>query len=170
MALICVLRDYFKIKYAQLTTLYIVQPPQDLGGFMAIARMVCKGKRKFTIPTEHQEQRALVKWLSLHPVLKDCYMKNNNEGKRTEAQTWGLKQLGLRPGVSDLFIAHPTRTYHGLWLEVKRNMSYPPSSRKTQTWVQQQEWVERMRSAGYEAKFCYGWEEGRQIVEDYLKT
>ncbi len=137
---------------------------------MAIARMVRAGKRKFVTPTEYQEQRALVKWLSYHPVLKDYYCKNNNEGKRSEITTWNLKATGLRPGVSDLLIAYPTKTHHGLWLEVKRNMYYPPSAKKTPTWVAQQEWVDRMASAGYQAHFCYGWEEGREIIERYMRT
>ena len=127
--------------------------------------------RKFLIPTENQEQRALVKWLSLHPVLKDYFYKNNNEGKRTEAQTWNLKLMGLRPGVSDLLIPYPSRTglYAGLWLEVKRNMNYPPSARKSETWVRQQEWIDRMKTVGYDGYFCYGFEDGIKIIERYLK-
>ena len=126
--------------------------------------------KKHQIPSEAQEQRALVKWMSLHPVLRDFFCKNNNEGKRTEAQTWQLKLLGLRPGVSDLFIPFPTKTYHGLWLEIKRDMGYPPSARKTQTWLQQEEWIERMKSVGYAGYFCYGHEDGREIINRYLLT
>jgi hypothetical protein len=127
-------------------------------------------KQKFVIPTEKQEQRALVKWLSLHPQLKDYYCKNNNEGKRTPQQTHNLKLEGLRPGVSDLFIPYPSRTgkYPGLWLEVKRNMHYPPSAKKTTTWLQQIEWIERMKSVGFAGEFCYGWEAGKKIIETYL--
>lgn len=124
--------------------------------------------KKFLVPSEHQEQRALVKWLSLHPTLKNNYCKNNNEGKRTEAQTWHLKLLGLRPGVSDLFIAYPTSKYHGLWLEVKRNMHYPPSARKSSSWLLQEEWISRMKSVGYAGEFCYGFECGKKIIESYL--
>ena len=126
--------------------------------------------RKFLIPTENQEQRALVKWLSLHPILKDYFYKNNNEGKRTEAQTWNLKLMGLRPGVSDLFIPYPSRTkrFAGLWLEVKRDMHYPPSARKASSWVLQEEWIERMKTVGFHGDFCYGWIDGKRIVESYL--
>lgn len=106
--------------------------------------------------------------MSLHPVLKDLFCKNNNEGKRTDSQTWNLKLMGLRPGVSDLFIAYPTKTYHGLWLEVKRNMHYPPSAMKSATWIAQEEWINSMLSVGYEAKRCYGWEDGKEVVEKYL--
>jgi hypothetical protein len=125
--------------------------------------------RKFLIPTENQEQRALVKWLSLHPILKDFYCKNNNEGKRTEGQTWNLKLMGLRPGVPDLFIYYPSPSgKHGLWLEMKRNMNYPPSARKGASWVLQDEFIERVKKVGFEASFCYGWEDGKRIIESYL--
>lgn len=123
---------------------------------------------KVVIPSENQEQRALVKWLSMHPVLKDYYLKNNNEGRRTLAQGWNLKLMGLRAGVSDLFIAYPTNRYHGLWLEVKRNVIYSASQKKTDTWIAQKEWIDRMNSAGYFAAFCFGWEDGKSIVEGYL--
>lgn len=133
-----------------------------------MAQMRAKIVNKFLIPTEQQEQRALVKWLSLHPILKNYYCKNNNEGKRTEAQTWNLKLQGLRAGVSDLLIAYPTSQYSGLWLEIKRNMHYPPSARKSSSWMLQEEWILRMKSVGYAAEFCYGFNHARIIIENYL--
>jgi hypothetical protein len=126
--------------------------------------------KRLAIPVERVEQRALVKWLSIHPVLRDFFCKNNNEGKRTDIQTAHLKLEGLRPGVSDLFIYYPTKTYHGLWLEVKRNMVYPPSAKKTPTWVAQEAFQETVKSVGFAAHFCYGWNDGREIIQRYLLT
>lgn len=126
--------------------------------------------KRLAIPVERVEQRALVKWLSIHPVLRDFFCKNNNEGKRTDIQTAHLKLEGLRPGVSDLFIYYPTKTYHGLWLEVKRNMVYPPSAKKTQTWLAQEKFQETVKSVGFAAHFCYGWNDGREIIQRYLLT
>ncbi len=125
---------------------------------------------RILIPTENQEQRALVKWLSYHPIVRDYFCKNNNQGKRTEVQGWNLKLMGLRAGVSDLTIFYPTKVYHGLFLEVKRNMNYSPSAKNTDTWKQQVEWIERMRGVGYVAEFCYGFLDAKRIVEDYLLT
>lgn len=124
--------------------------------------------KRIAIPTENQEQRALVKWLSLHPRLANFFCKNNNEGQRTPAQTWNLKLMGLRPGVSDLLIYFPTKSYPGLWLEVKRNMHYPPSARKSDTWIAQELFQEQVKSVGYAAHFCYGWIDGKEIIERYL--
>lgn len=120
------------------------------------------------IPTENQEQRALVKWLSFHPTLKHNFCKLHNEGKRTEGQGWNLKLLGLREGAHDLLIYYPTNKYHGLWIEMKRNKRYTPSERSTKTWVAQENFQERVKSVGYAAFFCYGWENGKKIIEDYL--
>lgn len=123
-----------------------------------------------TISTENQEQRALVKWLSLHPILNKFYCKNNNEGKRTDVQGWNLKLMGLRPGVSDLLIYYPTKIYHGLWLEVKRDRNYTPSERATDTWIAQMEFIDNVKSVGYSGHFCYGWIDGKRIIESYLLT
>lgn len=132
--------------------------------------MMLRRTRRLSIPAEHQEQRWLVKWLSLHPQLKDFFCKNNNEGKRSAIQGRNLKLEGLRPGVSDLFIYFPTKTHHGLFLEVKRAMSYPPSARKSDTWVAQEEFARIVRGVGYEAKTCFGWQNGVEIIEEYLKN
>jgi hypothetical protein len=52
---------------------------------------------------EYKEQQALVKWMSLHPILRDNFYKNHNEGKRTARQGSNLKRLGLISGVMDIF-------------------------------------------------------------------
>lgn len=132
-------------------------------------------KLKKTVPTENQEQRALVKWIKLQPKLRELILKIDNEGERTQAQGWHAKMMGLMPGASDLFLAVPVispRFKHGfragLWIEMKRAMRYPPSKRMTDTWLAQETFQERMKSVGYAAKFCYGWEDGVQAIERYL--
>lgn len=120
--------------------------------------------------TENQEQKALVKWLSYHHVLKNFYLKLNNEGKRSEQQGFNLKLMGLRPGASDLLIFYPTKTYHGLFLELKRNKKYTPSERRTNTWVAQEEFLKLVKSVGFEGKFCYGYLDAIKIIDAYLLT
>lgn len=120
------------------------------------------------IPSEAQEQKALVKWLSYHPVLRNYFCKNNNEGKRSVVSGYNLKLLGLRSGVSDIFVYYPTKMYHGLWLEVKRNKKYTNSEMMTSTWVNQAKFIREVLEVGYAGFFCYGWEDGCRIVENYL--
>ncbi len=122
------------------------------------------------IPSEAVEQRALVRWLSFHPILKNYFCKNNNEGERTGRQGRNLQLLGLRSGVSDLFIYYPTASYAGLWLEIKRNRTYAPSERRSLTWIAQESFLEGVKGVGYAGYFCFGWEEGKTIIEHYLET
>ncbi len=135
---------------------------------MAMIRLIMTSK--IAIPSESQEQRALVKWLSFHPIVRDYFCKNNNEGKRSAIQGHNLKLNGLRPGVSDLLIYYPANGLHGLWLEVKRNKIYTKSEMATPTWIAQEEFIANVRSVGYAAYFCYGWENGKSIIENYLRS
>lgn len=49
-------------------------------------------------------------------------------------------------------------------------MNYPPSARKSETWLAQEEFARIVRSVGYEAKTCFGWQHGVEIIEEYLKN
>ncbi len=122
------------------------------------------------VPSEAQEQRALVKWISYHPIVRDYFCKNNNEGKRTSLQGFNLKLMGLRAGVSDLLLYYPTNRFHGLFLEVKRNRKYSKSEMLTETWIAQQEFIKRVQGVGYAAEVCYGFDDGKRIIEEYLLT
>lgn len=133
---------------------------------MTRSRMTIKPE----IPSEMQEQMALVKWMNCHPIVRDYFCKNNNEGKRTPRQGYLLKLLGLRVGLHDLLIYYPTKTHPGLWLEVKRNKKYTKSERSTPTWIAQEQFQERVKHVGYAAHFCYGWIDGKNIIEQYLAT
>ncbi len=131
---------------------------------------ILKKAKRLKVPSEAQEQRWLVKWIRLQPYLKRFLIKTNNEGKRSAIQGNNLKLMGMRVGASDLFLAYPnsSRTKAGIWLEVKRNMDYPPSAKKTPTWLAEQEFLEDMQTVGFCGEFCYGWEEGIQIIKAYL--
>jgi hypothetical protein len=83
------------------------------------------------------------------------------------AQGWNLKMLGMEPGASDLFLAYPTATQHGIWLEVKQNRKYTPSEMRKPTWVQQAAFLDRMKSVGFAGHFVFGWENGKKLIENY---
>jgi hypothetical protein len=78
--------------------------------------------------------------------------------------------MGLRPGVPDIFVNYPANGFHGLYIEVKRNRKYSPSEMRTDTWLAQVKFLENAKSVGYAGDFCYGWEDGKRIVESYLRT
>lgn len=124
--------------------------------------------KKQKIATEASEQRALVKWLNMHPTLKNLFCKIDNEGARTPQQGWHAKLLGLRAGVSDLFIYYPSGKYHGLFIEMKRKRTYSRSERLTETWQSQEKFQEIVKSVGFCAETCYGFEDAIKIIETYL--
>jgi len=119
-------------------------------------------------PSENQEQKALVKWLNYHPIVRDYFFKINNEGKRTPLQGFNLHLMGMRRGVSDLFIYYPSNGFHGLFLEVKRSKKYSLSEMSTETWVAQQEFGRTVQGVGYAFETCYGWVDGKNIIDAYL--
>jgi len=122
-----------------------------------------------TVPTENQEQRALVKWWTLtHPDMAEDLIKQNNEGERTDGQRVHLTLMGMKKGASDLFLAIPRGVYHGLWLEVKRDKVYPPSARLTDTWIAQEKFILNRRARGYAAHFVFGWLHGKKLIEQYM--
>lgn len=96
-------------------------------------------------------------------------IKTTNEGKMTENQRWNMIHLGMRPGAADLFLAKPSKGYHGLFMEVKRVRGYyTPSVMRSDRWQAQEAFLKEMRDEGYAAEFVFGWEYGRRLVSDYL--
>ena len=125
--------------------------------------------RRRTNPSEAQEQVAAIQWISLkHPELIPFVIKIHNEGARSPYQAMWLKRLGLRPGASDIFLSYPTERHHGFFVEMKQNRKYSDSEMSTNTWKNQRQFIALMKSVGFEAKFCFGWEECAKAIEEYL--
>lgn len=128
-----------------------------------------KALAKNPIPSEYQEQCAIVAWVkAAKPDLYPFLIKQTNEGKRTMIQGHHLKMMGMQAGASDLFLAYPVAKFAGLWLEIKRNRRYTPSEMRSSSWQAQIAFLGRMKSVGYCAEICYGFEDGKRIVESYL--
>lgn len=116
------------------------------------------------IPTEHQEQVALVRWSRLsesaHPELR-LLIAIPNGGARSTVTGARLKAEGVRPGVPDLFFAHPSASgHHGLWIEMKRASSGRLSP-------EQRAFLRDIRAAGYCAVIAYTWIEAARIICQY---
>lgn len=115
------------------------------------------------IPTEYQEQKSLLEWCSYHPHIYPYLVHITNEVKCNPLTGKRLNDIGRKKGVSDLFLAIPTKQYHGLWIEMKRRV-------KAKVTVEQHEWLDRMNSIGYQAIVAYGWEEAKEAIESYLQS
>lgn len=110
--------------------------------------------------SERDEQIKLFKWIKKNPKIKPFALYIPNDGKRSPQLGAIYKRMGLRPGTSDIFIAIPTKRWHGLWIELKwgKNKATPA----------QLEFINDMRSQGYYAEVIWGADDAIQLIKDYL--
>lgn len=81
--------------------------------------MPIKGYLKSGHISESSIQKAVMEWVSLYPLIRKFIIHIPNEGKRTKHYGKSLKNMGMRPGVSDLFVALQRHGYIGAWIELK---------------------------------------------------
>lgn len=96
-------------------------------------------------------------WLKVATDLP--YFHFVNEGKRTYQNALILKRMGMKPGVSDLFIPRSTGECKGLWIELKAGKNKPT---KTQF-----DFMELMRKEGYATEICYRADEAIEVIKRY---
>jgi hypothetical protein len=81
---------------------------------------------------------------------------------RSIAESMIGKKMGVVKGVPDYFLCQPSDCFHGLFIEMKRKKGGKLSQ-------EQKDWIELVKSKGYEAVVCYGAEEAIDIVDNYVK-
>jgi hypothetical protein len=93
-----------------------------------------------------------------------------NEGKRDPKVGAKHKKLGLKPGVSDLFLAYPMTSVHGMWIEMKKPRRDFRSENEADNAAteEQQEWITKMNAIGYMAFVCYGADDTIETIKTYL--
>ena len=110
--------------------------------------------------TEHQIQVMLFKWFKLqYPKL--IMFAIPNAAKRSFAQANYMKAEGLIAGVSDIFLMCPKGGWHGLFIELK--------SEKGKLQPNQVEFMGRATLLGYMSVVCYGFEEAKDLITEYLQ-
>lgn len=119
------------------------------------------------IPTEDEEQMALFTWANHMAVTGrfpelDRLFHVPNGGSRGPAEAGRFKAMGVRKGVPDVFLDVPRGGFHGLRIEMKRRRGGVLSD-------EQADWLDYYNANGYRAAVCYGWDEARMEIEDYLR-
>jgi predicted RecB family endonuclease len=113
--------------------------------------------------TEHDEQCALFQWAALMenriPGLKNLFAIPNG-GHRYKAVAVKMKAEGVKAGVPDIFLAVPRSGFHGLFIEMKAG--------RNKTSEKQNEWIAKLIQSGYMVVVCYGFEEAKREILDYL--
>lgn len=112
---------------------------------------------------EAQEQQTLFAWAALsvgkYPELALLYHIPNG-GSRNKIEAANLKRQGVKAGVPDICLPVARGGYHGLYIELKAG--------RNKTTEKQQEWLTALERQGYQAVVCYGWEEAKKAIEEYL--
>jgi hypothetical protein len=125
-----------------------------------------------TYRTEHQEQAHLILWAQMMkrdlPGIHMLFAIPNG-GHRNLLVAKKMKEEGVRPGVPDLCLPVPAHGYHGLWIELKTETSRPVRGGRGGLSDVQQEWLDRLNAYGYRAVVCYGAEEAKNEITNYLK-
>jgi len=123
--------------------------------------------RKAALPvaTESVEQQCLFRWAAVsaaaHPELRMMFHIPNG-GSRSRAEAGRFKAEGVKAGVPDICLPVPRGGYHGLFIELKRTQGGVVSPEQT-------EWLEALRTQGYRAEVCRGWESAAHVIKEYLR-
>lgn len=124
---------------------------------------------------ETTEQIRVIQWAkhreSEYPALK-WLMHIPNGGRRDGREAAVLKQMGVKSGVSDLFLPHPASVlikesgewgnYHGLFIEMKYGKNILSAGQK--------EFLYDMALCGYYAAVCYSYNQAVKVLEGYLNN
>lgn len=125
--------------------------------------------------SEDGHQAALFCWcadnVKTYPQLEWLFAVPNG-GQRHIAEATKFVATGLRKGVPDVCFPCPTNgirenNYHGCWIEMK--IEKHRKAKNGGCSDEQLKWHEYLRSAGYYVAVCYSWEEGREVLINYLE-
>jgi hypothetical protein len=106
--------------------------------------------------TEHEEQREFVQWFRQSwPDVRIFAIPNG--GARSKATAGRLKAEGVVSGVPDLFIPE-----WRMWVEMKRIKGGSLSQ-------EQKDWIEYLKSCGYQCIVCKGADEAKQKITEASK-
>lgn len=115
---------------------------------------------------EAQEQEALVEWFKLaHP--EHILFAIPNGLVRNVYQAASNVRGGLVKGMPDLMLAVGNKTYHGLFVEMKRPAYWGITAGKPS--IEQLDIIRRLNSCGYSAIMAYGWIDAKNQIEAYLE-
>lgn len=117
---------------------------------------------KLPVPTEHEEQKNLVKWFSVqYPKIGNRLVAVPNGGDRDPRVGKKLKAEGVRSGFPDLMLLIPRGAFMGLIIEMKR-------VKGSRLEPEQAEWLDWLNAQGFMAVICKGAQAARDTIKSYL--
>lgn len=116
-------------------------------------------------PNEDVEQAQLFAWAQYasgkYPELALMHHIPNG-GKRGKAEAARFKLQGVKAGVPDIFLPSARGGCHGLYIELKRVKGGRVSAA-------QEEFIKALRAQGYRVAVCFGMEQAREVIVEYLE-
>lgn len=120
-------------------------------------------KAQWFNPYESDEQIGLLQWAAFKYPQETIWLFHPANGEKRDGKTAKrLEYMGVKSGVADLFLPHPIRPFHGLWIEMKRRHGSKLSDN-------QRRFLTDMANEGYCAAVAYGREQGERIIDAYLE-
>lgn len=121
--------------------------------------------------SEHQMYEQIARYLQLQYPDVIYRFDLAADMKLTVGQAAKHKRLHPRRGYPDLFIAESRNGLHALFIELKAKGTR--LKKKDGTWAsshleEQNEVLNKLQKKGYAAYFAVGFEEAKQIIDDYL--
>lgn len=112
--------------------------------------------------SEHEEQAQLVKWFDIqHKQLRGKLAAVPNASMCPVHVGAKMNKEGRRKGYPDLQLLYPSNGYHGLIIEMKKEKGGSVSK-------EQKDFIQWFNSNGYKAVICKGFEEAKNVIQDYL--
>lgn len=121
---------------------------------------------------EHDMQVRCVNWFrEKYPEYSNLFFANGNGGYRSQKTAKAMKAEGILSGVPDLTLALPNKTYHSLYIEMKRSSVGKKGQiiGKGKTSERQDEVINALRNAGFKVEICYSFDQFKTIINDYIK-
>ncbi len=103
--------------------------------------------------------KTVIEWVNLHPILQRVVLHFPNEGRRTLRFGKLLKDMGMRAGVSDLFIAMGRHGFNGAWIELKSKGGIVSAVQK--------EFLDDMSFQNYFTAICWSIDEAINLMDWY---
>lgn len=116
---------------------------------------------------ESQIQQACVKWFRMQfPQIATLCFAVPNGGGRNKLEAAIMKGEGVTAGVADMLLLVPSKQYHGLCIEFKKEKT--ETSKRTYQSPEQKRWQAAVEAQGYRYAVCRSVSEFVDLVIEYL--
>lgn len=115
---------------------------------------------KYLTPEQHLQMQVIEYIRYQYPNI--LFFHTPNEGRKTPFERYLFQIMGGVSGVPDLIILEPRKQYHGLFIEIKTDKGKPTEN--------QLKFIDKLQTRNYFATFAYGFEEAKEIINNYLNN